>query len=68
MGAYSVATNNRTGDRTWWVKWEMAGAELSGYSQIRDADDEESALMEKIVWNKDGHNDRERLRKLIERT
>jgi hypothetical protein len=65
VSAYSVATNNTTRSRTWWVKWEMAAAEMSGYSQIRDATDEEAALMEKVVWNRETDADRERLLELI---
>lgn len=67
MSAYTVATSRASRDRTWWAKWEMGSVSLFGYSDLRDATDEEAELMEKVVWNQDSQEDRERLRKLIER-
>jgi hypothetical protein len=64
MSAYSVA-QNQSGDWTWWLNWEMASSYTGAYKNIRPATAEESALMDKIVWETDTPEDRKRLRELL---
>jgi hypothetical protein len=66
MAAYKVATTLQ-GSRVWWPHWQLPNG-IPGYTSIRDATDEESALMEKIVWDKDTPADLEKLKALIQQS
>lgn len=56
MAAYRVGDNG-----SWWAAWELPG------QPGRDATPEESAIMDKIVWQSDTPADRERLRQLLKK-
>lgn len=64
MSAYKVAISPH-GDPIWWVGYEMASADLSQYSNIRDATPEEAALMERVVWDRHTDADCKMLKALI---
>lgn len=63
MAVYQIATNSK-GERVWWAGYDLPGG-LPGSSQQRDATEEEAALMEKVIWNRDSFGDLERLRELL---
>lgn len=64
MAAFRVGTTSM-GARVWW-DWQGAGFE-ENCSNVRDATDEEAALMEKVVWDNDTPADLDKLKQLIAR-
>lgn len=59
MSAYSVSPSVGT----WWANYEMGAEPASG--DVRPATAEESALMDKVVWDRDTEDDRSALRRLV---
>lgn len=64
MSAYSVMQDS-LGGWVWWENWRMASASLGDYKNIRPATNEESALMDKVVWDTATAEERGKLRALI---
>lgn len=64
MSAYRVGTTPK-GARVWWG-WDGRGIEASCFD-VRDATDEEAALMDKVVWHNDTPADLDRIKVLIGR-
>lgn len=66
MSAYSVGTDNATGTKSWWQNYKMTNSHMAyRFSDIRSATVEEAALMDRIVWKTDSHNDREKLLEIM---
>lgn len=63
MAKYRVGTSGN--HRVWWAGWELPHADFQDYKDIRDATEEESALMDKIVWGSDTPADCVKVRELI---
>lgn len=59
MSAYTVSPSAGT----WWANYEMGGEAAA--PDARPATDEESALMDKVVWSSDTDEDRSKLLRLI---
>ena len=65
MYAFKIATTSK-GARVWWAHWQCPHG-LPGAIDIRDATQEEAALMEKVVWNRDTAADLDKIKALIAR-
>ena len=65
MAAYKVATTPE-GARVWWAHWQLPHG-VPNHSEIRDATEEESALMQKVIWDQDTPNDLDKIKELIQR-
>ena len=65
MSAYKVVTTSE-GARVWWVHWQCPHG-LPGHTDIRDATSEESALMDRVIWDRDTPADLDKIKALIAR-
>jgi hypothetical protein len=55
------------GARVWWANWQLPGG-APWTKVIRDATDEETALMEKVMWDRATPRDIDKLKELIQRS
>lgn len=63
MARYRVGTSPG-GSRVWWAAWELPHADMQQYSDVRDSTEEETALMDKIVWGSATPDDCRKVREL----
>jgi hypothetical protein len=66
MATYKVGMTCE-GAKVWWAHWQAPHG-LAGTEALRDATDEEAALMEKVVWDRDNPSDLDRLKELLQRS
>lgn len=64
MATYKIG-QTREGARVWWAHWQSPYG-MPGTVVVRDATNEEAALMEKVVWERDHPTDLEKIKTLIQ--